>query len=129
MNTFIKELTHKPATYRFKSDGRKRDPQPQVGRGEYLLPGAYNYDDFAKKLKSLNLSYGFKNVEVHNLLMDKTNSNPDLGPFTYPIENYLSLSNSKEPTKHSFFKNKQKREIFLPVSYSNQGAEKNKKSA
>lgn len=100
MSTFTKDLIHKPNTYRFKSDGRKRDPMPQVGRGEYLLPGAYNYDDFAKKIRHLNLSYGFKNVEVHNLLMDRNNENPDLGPFTYPIENYLTISNSKEPSKY-----------------------------
>lgn len=51
-------------TYRFKSDGRRMDPTPQQGKGEYLLPGAYGYEDFAQRLKRLQLSYGFKNQEL-----------------------------------------------------------------
>lgn len=109
---FFNELVKRPNTYRFKSDGRRHDPIPQQGRGAYLLPGAYGYEDFAQKLKKLNISYGFKNSELSDNLNSK--SNPDLGPFSYETEKIMSLSSSKEPAKHSFFKSKDKRNIFVP---------------
>lgn len=34
-------------TYGFKSDGRRRDPQPLEPKGKELLPGAYTFEDFA----------------------------------------------------------------------------------
>lgn len=111
---FIKDLNKTQNTYRFKSEGRKHEPMPQIGKGGYLLPGAYGFEDFAQRLKKLQCSYGFKDQEVHNSLIDKTNSNPDLGPFTYETENYLTISSSKEPSKNSFFRSKGKREIFPP---------------
>lgn len=111
---FIKEMNQKPNTYRFKSDGRRRNPMPQQRSGEYALPGAYGYEDFAQRIKKLQSSYGFKDQEVHNLLASKNKSNPDLGPFTYETENYLTISNNKEPMKHSNFKSKKQRNIFEP---------------
>lgn len=49
MSSFLSEALKKPNTYRFKSDGRKHDPVPQQGRGKYLLPGAYSYQDFGQR--------------------------------------------------------------------------------
>ena len=36
-------------TYGFKSDGRRRDPQPLEPKGRDLLPGAYSVEDFAER--------------------------------------------------------------------------------
>lgn len=58
---FINDLVKRPNTYRFKSDGRRHEPLPQIGKGEYLLPGAYSYEDFSQRIKKLNMSYSFKN--------------------------------------------------------------------
>lgn len=48
---FIKDLNKTQNTYRFKTDGRKHEPMPQIGKGSYLLPGAYGYEDFAQRIK------------------------------------------------------------------------------
>lgn len=110
---FIKEMNRTQNTYRFKSDGRRLDPTPQQGKGEYLLPGAYGYEDFGQRLKRLHLSYGFKNQELSGFY-EKSISNPDLGPFSYETENNLTICSNKEPSKHSFFRSKNKRNIFVP---------------
>ena len=47
-DNFVVALSKKRHTYRFKSDGRKLDPQFQIGKGAMLLPGAYQYQDFEK---------------------------------------------------------------------------------
>jgi hypothetical protein len=39
----------KPGTYRFKSDGRRLNPTPQIGKGEALLPGAYDFEDMTTR--------------------------------------------------------------------------------
>lgn len=39
----------RPGTYRFKSDGRRLDPTPQIGKGDYLLPGAYDFEDMSTR--------------------------------------------------------------------------------
>ena len=49
LNTFIKEVVARPMTYGFKSDGRRRDPQPLEPKGKDLLPGAYSVEDFADR--------------------------------------------------------------------------------
>jgi hypothetical protein len=49
LNTFIKEIVGRPMTYGFKSDGRRRDPQPLEPKGKDLLPGAYTVEDFAER--------------------------------------------------------------------------------
>ena len=59
--SFVQEIFKKPNTYRFKSNGRKGDPMPQLPKGQYLLPGAYDYEDLADRVKKMRLSYGFKN--------------------------------------------------------------------
>ena len=45
----VKELRKRKNTYRFKSDGRRTDPQPQIGKGAYLLPGAYQHEDLDQR--------------------------------------------------------------------------------
>lgn len=61
MPSFLNEVFKRPNTYRFKSDGRRHEPWPQIGKGESLLPGAYSYEDFSQRVKKMNLSYSFKN--------------------------------------------------------------------
>jgi hypothetical protein len=39
------QMNKKPATYNFKTDGRKHDPVIRMKKGDYLLPGAYNFED------------------------------------------------------------------------------------
>lgn len=111
---FIKELNQRQDTFSFKTEGRKRDPMPRMARGAVLLPGAYGYEDFAQRLKKMQRSYCFKDEEVHSMYTDKLTSNPDLGPFSYETENHLAISSNKEPSKASFFKSKNKRNIFIP---------------
>ena len=48
--SFLSDVYKKPNTYRFKSDGRRLEPMPQIGKGEYLLPGAYSFEDFSSRL-------------------------------------------------------------------------------
>ena len=55
LNTFIKEIVARPMTYGFKSDGRRRDPQPLEPKGKDLLPGAYSVEDFVDRY-ALSLS-------------------------------------------------------------------------
>lgn len=57
----MNDLVKRPNTYRFKSDGRRQEPMPQIGKGESLLPGAYSYEDFSQRVKKMNLTYSFKN--------------------------------------------------------------------
>lgn len=52
MNTFVKEISARPMTYGFKSDGRRRDPQPLEPKGKDLLPGAYSVEDFVDRYMS-----------------------------------------------------------------------------
>ena len=44
-DNFMVDLAKRPNTYSFKSDGRRLDPMPQIGHGQYLLPGAYNHKE------------------------------------------------------------------------------------
>ena len=46
--TFIEEMSVRPNTYRFRSDGRKIDPHPH-GKGAMLLPGAYESQNFIER--------------------------------------------------------------------------------
>ena len=47
--SFLTDIMKKPGTYRFKSDGRKLNPTPQIGKGEALLPGAYDFEDMTTR--------------------------------------------------------------------------------
>lgn len=116
MSSFLNEILRKPNTYRFKSDGRKLDPVPQQGKGVYLLPGAYSFEDFAQRTKKLNRSYSFRDEPLEKAKSRlQPASNPNLGPFSYETESYLTVSQPDgERLSHSFFKSQQKRNIFLP---------------
>jgi hypothetical protein len=39
----------KPNSFSFKSSGRKLHPTPQIGKGDFLLPGAYEVDDLSNR--------------------------------------------------------------------------------
>ena len=47
--TYLNEFLRRPNTYRFKTDGRKHEPTPQIGKGDFLLPGAYSFEDFSQR--------------------------------------------------------------------------------
>jgi hypothetical protein len=79
-------------TYGFKSDGRRRDPQPLEPKGKDLLPGAYTVEDFVERymiilfifliqifyrMQRLRLSYGFKGPERQELLKKSMTANQD----------------------------------------------------
>jgi len=42
-------MIKKPSSFSFKSDGRRRDPLPHMRKGDYLLPGAYSYEDLSQR--------------------------------------------------------------------------------
>ena len=82
-------------TYGFKSDGRRRDPQPLEPKGKELLPGAYSvqnsldeyvsirfmYFDFDRQNSSRmfrrRLSYGFKSPAREESLKKTVLANHD----------------------------------------------------
>lgn len=65
-------------TYGFKSDGRKRDPQPLEPKGKELLPGAYSYEDFAE------LWENFFGQKQKKLVSFRTNRLPSSSAFKGP---------------------------------------------
>ncbi|CAF3196677.1 unnamed protein product [Rotaria socialis] len=118
LNTFIKEMISRPMTYGFKSDGRRRDPQPLEPKGKFLLPGAYSVEDFVERMHQLRLSYGFKGPDRQGLL-DKSmavnqDKNIDVPPGLYETQKYQTFDSAVESSRHSVFKSKTTRKIFLP---------------
>ncbi|XP_074640056.1 protein STPG4-like [Tubulanus polymorphus] len=98
-------------SYRFKSDGRRRDPNPH-GKGATLLPGAYNRKDFIEELETLPLTYNFKSTGRKGKdLLNRGIKDKDINvsPNKYPIENYLSMTAERLPSKHMVFKSQQQR--------------------
>ncbi|CAF0848008.1 unnamed protein product [Didymodactylos carnosus] len=119
LNTFIKDIVQRPNTYGFKSDGRKRDPRPLDPKGQYLMPGAYRFEDFSEQLRRLKYStYGFKGPERRDVMKKSMitvqDKDIDVAPGLYETQNYLSLNAPMEAAKHSFFKSKTRRKLFLP---------------
>ncbi|CAF1332025.1 unnamed protein product [Rotaria sordida] len=118
LNTFIKEIVARPMTYGFKSDGRRRDPQPLEPKGKELLPGAYSVEDFVERMNQLRLSYGFKGPEREGLLKKTMSVNQDkdidVPPGLYETQKYHTIDVSIESARHSFFKSKTTRRLFLP---------------
>jgi len=45
-DTFLLDLSRSRKTYSFKSDGRRLEPT-KGGKGESLMPGAYNFKEFS----------------------------------------------------------------------------------
>jgi hypothetical protein len=82
-------------TYGFKSDGRRRDPQPLEPKGKDLLPGAYSVDDFVERytkillrfsniifkdicrMNRLRSTYGFKGPQRQEVLQKCISANHD----------------------------------------------------
>lgn len=108
---FLDEISRRPNSYRFKSDGRKIDPHPH-GKGAYLLPGAYKHQDFLYKLDKTKMTYNFKSAkrdatDILNFgLKDK---DVNVSPMEYAVEKHMSLTVEKEPTKHWQFRSQDAR--------------------
>jgi hypothetical protein len=54
-------------TYGFKSDGRRRDPQPLEPKGKDLLPGAYSVEDFVERY--INIYFNMTINRARNILL------------------------------------------------------------
>ena len=48
-DNFMGDLSKRPNSYRFRSDGRRLDPMPHIGRGQYLMPGAYSHKSMVEE--------------------------------------------------------------------------------
>ncbi|KAL8612828.1 hypothetical protein ACOMHN_038083 [Nucella lapillus] len=111
--TFIQEMSERPNTYRFKSDGRRVDPHPH-GKGAVLLPGAYQSDNFLETLDKTPTpaTYSFKvtNRDAFDVLnFGKKDKEINVCPTSYKVENYLTLTTDRMPSKHMVFKSQAKR--------------------
>ncbi|CAF1234026.1 unnamed protein product [Rotaria magnacalcarata] len=118
LNTFVKEVLARPMTYGFKSDGRRRDPQPLEPKGKDLLPGAYSVEDFVEHMRQLRSTYGFKGPEREESLRKSMSANHDkdidVAPGLYETQNYQTINVPIEAARHSVFKSKIRRNVFLP---------------
>ncbi|CAF0841907.1 unnamed protein product [Adineta ricciae] len=118
LNTFIKETIARPMTYGFKSDGRRRDPQPLEPKGKELLPGAYSVENSLDEMFRRRLSYGFKSPAREESLKKTVLANHDkdidVAPGLYETQKYHRIDVPIESVKHSFFKSKSKRKLFPP---------------
>ncbi|CAF1512169.1 unnamed protein product [Adineta steineri] len=118
LNTFIKETIARPMTYGFKSDGRRRDPQPLEPKGKDLLPGAYSHGDSIDEMLRRRLSYGFKGPTREESLKKTVLANHDkdidVAPGLYETQKYHRIDVPIEPVRHGFFKSKSKRKLFPP---------------
>ncbi|ELT88702.1 hypothetical protein CAPTEDRAFT_224172 [Capitella teleta] len=112
VDNFIGEMVKRPNTYRFKSDGRKLNPQPQIGTGEYLLPGAYNHKDLTARMNQFRSTYGFKDTsrsarDIMNF--GRKDKDIEVSPDAYQVEKYQSLSTDKSTSKFWQFKSQTQR--------------------
>lgn len=106
---FLASLANRRDTYSFKSDGRRLDPQPQIGRGQDLLPGAYDHQDLARRLEKTKYSYGFKNSERDTGTTGTKDKHVDIAPDAYSTEKHLSMSSERQPVKDWQFKSQAQR--------------------
>lgn len=44
------------------------DPIPQIRKGEYLLPGSYEFEDITDRIARMKVTYGFKGPDRESLL-------------------------------------------------------------
>ena len=51
--SFVTEILNKPNSFSFKSSGSKLHPTPQIGKGDYLLPGAYEFEDISNRFYTI----------------------------------------------------------------------------
>ncbi|PVD26477.1 hypothetical protein C0Q70_14154 [Pomacea canaliculata] len=112
-STFVDDISQRPNTYRFKSDGRKIDPQPH-NKGSLLLPGAYDFQSFLDILdkKPIPATYNFRTPARDSfdvLNFGKKDKEINVSPTAYQMDKYLSLSADKMPSKHPAFKSQVKR--------------------
>ncbi|CAF2516412.1 unnamed protein product [Rotaria sp. Silwood2] len=118
LNTFVKDVLARPMTYGFKSDGRRRDPQPLEPKGKELLPGAYSVEDFVERMRQLRTTYGFKGPEreysLRKSIVANHDKDIDVAPGLYETQNYQTINAPIEAAKHSVFKSKTRRRVFLP---------------
>ncbi|CAH1793150.1 unnamed protein product [Owenia fusiformis] len=113
---FIDEVDKKQNTYRFKSDGRKRDAHPWH-KGAALMPGAYEHKDFLSNFDKFNTTYGFKSTkrDARDFLnFGKKDKDINVAPNQYTAEKYLTCSVEKQPSKHFMFKSQSQR---FPTKY------------
>lgn len=105
--TFIDEMRVRPNTYRFKTDGRKINPQPQIGKGESLMPGAYEYEDLAANIDRSRSTYAFRDTSRDHkdfLNFGVKDKDVNVSPNAYGVEKHLQINAEKTPSKHSMFK-------------------------
>jgi len=110
--TFIQEISGRTNTYRFKTDGRRRDPQPQIGRGAYLLPGAYNHQDITHTLDQQQQTYRFKDSgrdQRDFMNFGKKDKDINVCPGRYEAHKYQNMSVEKQPSKHMVFRSQSQR--------------------
>jgi hypothetical protein len=46
-------------------------PTPQIGKGDYLMPGAYDFEDMTTRLTKTRSTYGFRGPE-REAILDKS---------------------------------------------------------
>ncbi|XP_071832640.1 protein STPG4-like [Apostichopus japonicus] len=101
--TFLKEFEVRPATYTFKSEGRKRAADV-IRHGAYLLPGAYEKHDLIYDLSKTRDTYSFKNSSRAKQLPMVNDKDINVSPTAYQMESYLSVSVKEPKNKHANFK-------------------------
>ncbi|XP_038074657.1 protein STPG4-like [Patiria miniata] len=106
---FLADIEERPATYTFKGEGRKKDADRQR-KGAVLLPGAYEAKDLGYDLEQTRYTYSMKNTSrAENELPGVKDKGCNVCPTQYPMENYLSCSCEKQPSKHPMFKSASQR--------------------
>ncbi|KAL5009274.1 hypothetical protein ScPMuIL_014855 [Solemya velum] len=102
--SFLKDLDERQHTYRFKSDGRKIDPDPH-GKGAILMPGAYEHSSFLDRLEKKPATYNFRAVDrsakVHT---DRKDKDINVCPSLYQTEKHLNMSVERQPSRHFMFR-------------------------
>ncbi|XP_041353544.1 protein STPG4-like isoform X2 [Gigantopelta aegis] len=111
IKTFLNELSERPNTYRFKSDGRKLNTDI-VQTGATLLPGAYSYTDFIHETEKRPATYNFRSVsrdDADILYYGKPDKTLNISPAAYDTERYESIAVTDPSSKHYMFKSQSKR--------------------
>ncbi|KAI0239519.1 hypothetical protein LSAT2_009743 [Lamellibrachia satsuma] len=113
---FLEELHRRPATYQFKSEGRKQDAQ-RYNRGAVLLPGAYNtQQDMSDRLEKSIQRYTFLDTDrsKQDFIMGCRDKEINVAPNAYRTEDHLAVHTEKLPSKDAAFKSQTAR---FPTKY------------
>lgn len=106
---FLLDVESRVATYQFKNEGRKKDPDTQR-KGSLLLPGAYERDDLVADLDKKYATYSFKNTTRDSgVSLGVKDKACNVCPTAYPMENHLSCAVEKTPSKHHMFRSNAQR--------------------